>query len=121
MGYRVWHCPTARCQRRPLDAGVAAAELLSPLRPTVAVAYLIIFAGLALHRYPRCRKRLLVGHDDDPETFVREDRRFYPFFPSIAGRVRRVFDREGVRFDTRTRVVPDPHGTPPFATIPVPG
>jgi fatty-acid peroxygenase len=65
---------------------VAAVELLNVLRPTVAVAWFVAFAGHALHRWPALRERLRVGDGDFVTAFVHELRRFYPFAPFVGGR-----------------------------------
>ena len=43
--------------------------------------------------------------------FVQEVRRFFPFFPAVAGRVRETFEWRGYRFDRGTHVMLDLHGT----------
>jgi fatty-acid peroxygenase len=76
---------------RQLPAGVAGVELLNMLRPTVAVAWLGTFAGLALVRHPEHGSELA-----DPAAgrarwaFAEEVRRLTPFVPALAGRVRRT-------------------------------
>jgi fatty-acid peroxygenase len=64
-------------------------ELLNALRPTVAVAWFVTFAALALRQYPERRRKLRTdgSHGDRLEMFVQEVRRFYPFFPVVGGRV----------------------------------
>ncbi len=94
-----------------LDTSVAAVELLNVLRPTVAVAWYVTFAALALHDYPDCRRRLRSGDDEYLDMFVREVRRFYPFFPAIGGRVAEEFDWRGRRFSRGTWVLLDLYGT----------
>lgn len=89
----------------------AAVELLNVLRPTVAVARYIAFAALALHQYPTCRERLRSSDDPYLELFVQEVRRFYPFFPFAAARVRRTFTWRGYRFPKGARVLLDLYGT----------
>lgn len=93
-----------------LDERIAAVELLNILRPTVAVAYYITFLALALHSYPESRRRLHDG-EVDSEWFVQEVRRFYPFFPFVAARVREEFEWRGYRFPAGTRVLLDLYGT----------
>ena len=73
-----------------LDSQVAAVELINLLRPAVAVARYVTFAALALYQYPEYRERIRAVDGDYLEWFVQEVRRFYPFFPSVAGRVRHV-------------------------------
>jgi fatty-acid peroxygenase len=70
---------------RPLAEAVAAVELLNLLRPMVATARFVVFAALALHRYPEAREAAC-GDGEHEIAFVHEVRRFYPFFPAIGGR-----------------------------------
>ncbi|MDY0884629.1 cytochrome P450 [Dongia soli] len=84
-----------------LDTRSAAVELLNILRPTVAVAWFITFAGLALHEHPTWRDTL--RNDSNGKftiAFAQEVRRYYPFFPVIGGRVRHPFDFAGHHFAT---------------------
>lgn len=94
-----------------LDSRIAAVELLNLLRPTVAVDRFITFAALALHQHPQWRDRLRNGDDRDAELFVQEVRRFYPFFPAVAARVRSAFDWQDVHFPAGRRVLLDLYGT----------
>ena len=84
-------------QGQLLPRRVAAVELLNVLRPVVAVDQYMAFAALALHDHPAWRERV---RDDDEatENFVQEVRRYYPFFPMAAARVRRSFDWQGHHF-----------------------
>ena len=94
-----------------LDPGVAAVELLNVIRPTVAIGNFIVFAVLALARYPRWREAFADGGEDDILPFVQEVRRFYPFFPIIAGRVRDAFDWRAHAFRRDDWVMLDLYGT----------
>ena len=78
--------------------------------PVVAVDQYIAFAALALHDHPAWRERV---RDDDEATehFVQEVRRYYPFFPMAAARVRRSFDWQGHHFPKGRRVLLDLYGT----------
>jgi len=96
---------------RLLSIDVAAVELLNVLRPTVAINRFVVFAALALEENPRWRERLATGCDDDAESFVQEVRRYYPFFPMAAARVRQPFDWHGVHFPEGRVVVLDLYGT----------
>ncbi|MCE9670504.1 cytochrome P450 [Myxococcus stipitatus] len=97
---------------RPLSPRVAAVELLNLLRPIVAVARFVVFEALALHEHPRGRAQLLDANDDDAdERFVQEVRRFYPFFPFVAARVREGFTWKGYTFPRGRRVLLDLYGT----------
>ncbi len=94
-----------------LDKRIAAVDLINVLRPTVAIARYIIFAALALHEHPECRQQLQADEDNYVELFVREVRRFYPFFPFVAARVKQEFDWKGYRFPQGMRVILDLYGT----------
>ena len=94
-----------------LTPEVAAVELINVLRPTVAVAWFVVFAALALHEHPEWRERLGQGDGEELELFVQEVRRFYPFFPLIAGRVREPFAWRGHRFAHGDWVLLDLFGT----------
>lgn len=96
---------------RLLPPRIAAVELLNVLRPTVAVAVYITFVAHALHAYPEGRARLAADGEAYADLFVQEVRRFYPFFPSIAARVRHSFEWRGVRFPRGRRVMLDLFGT----------
>lgn len=94
-----------------LSPKVAAVELINVLRPTVAVARFVTFAALALHEYPECRQRLESGDEDYLTFFVQEVRRFYPFFPMMAGYIRQEFDWKGHHFAEGTWMLLDLYGT----------
>ena len=96
---------------QPLEAEIVAVELLNLLRPIVAVANYIVFAALALHENPGWRRRLAAGDDALREHFVQEVRRFYPFFPFVAGRVTEPFSWHGHRFARGDWVILDLYGT----------
>ncbi len=89
---------------------MAAVELLNVLRPVVAVARYVAFAALALHEHPEAREAV-AGDDRRSEAFVQEVRRFYPFFPVVAGVVREAYEWRGARFPEGRRVLLDLYGT----------
>lgn len=93
-----------------LAAEVAAVELINLLRPTIAIARFMTFAALALHEHPQTRERLV---DDERfrEAFVHEVRRFYPFFPAVAGIARESFQWRGFSFRRGERFILDLYGT----------
>lgn len=90
-----------------LDEPTAAVELLNILRPIVAVGRFIVFAALALHVHPRWERAFAAGKDADLHNFVNEVRRYYPFFPVIAGRATESFDALGIRFEENDLVMVD--------------
>lgn len=96
-----------------LPPDVAAVELLNILRPTVAVSVFITFVALALHEHPECRRKVESGEEDEIylDLFVNEVRRFYPFFPAVAARVREDFEWRGYHFPKGRRVLLDLYGT----------
>ncbi|TDC83129.1 cytochrome P450 [Micromonospora sp. KC606] len=95
---------------RRLPRRIAAVELLNVLRPTVAVDRYVAFAALALHDHPAWADRVRTS-DEATEWFVQEVRRYYPFFPVAAARVRHAFDWQGHHFPAGCRVLLDLYGT----------
>lgn len=118
------HAPLSRSHRTPLEAialhrnengqvlpsKVAAIELLNILRPTVAVGRFITFAALALHNYPQYRGKLRDGGETWRQMFTMEVRRFYPFFPLVAGKALYAFDWQGYHIEEDAWVMLDMHG-----------
>ncbi|NAZ86444.1 cytochrome P450, partial [Kineococcus indalonis] len=102
---------------RPLDERTAAVELLNVLRPTVAVAWLVAQAAVALHGSPRWRHAVAAAATGGPEAsptavaVAHEVRRRYPFVPALATRLRRDAQVGGHRLRTGDRVVLDVVGT----------
>jgi fatty-acid peroxygenase len=94
-----------------LPVEIAAVELLNILRPTVAIARFMIFGALALHEHPEHSKAIAQNDDALLEMFAQEVRRFYPFFPQIAARVRHDFQWKGYPFPQGRRVILDLYGT----------
>ncbi|WP_205879125.1 cytochrome P450 [Leptolyngbya sp. BC1307] len=94
-----------------MDKKIAAVEIINVLRPTVAIARYATFAALALHEHPEYRQQLRDGNNDDRELFTQEVRRFYPFFPFAAARVKQAFDWQDFHFPAGRRVLLDLYGT----------
>jgi fatty-acid peroxygenase len=94
-----------------LDVKSAAVELLNVLRAVVAVARFIVFAAKALHEHPEARRRIAAADTAYLDNFVQEVRRLSPFFPFIAGRVRRPFEWTGYSFPKGRWVIFDLYGT----------
>ena len=97
----------ARLTREDLDVRAAAVELLNFVRPIVAVSVYMVFVAHALHQNPEAQPR----GPEATERFVQEVRRFYPFAPAVAARVKRDFDWAGIRFAKGRRVLLDLYGT----------
>jgi fatty-acid peroxygenase len=100
---------------RPLDARLAAVELINVVRPTVAISWFITFAAGALHDHPHMRDRLArepVGTDAGAyaDQFMQEVRRFFPFTPFLGGRARRPFEWLGEPIAPGTLVLLDVYG-----------
>ncbi|WP_114167161.1 cytochrome P450 [Exiguobacterium sp. TNDT2] len=93
-----------------LPADVVAVEVINILRPTVAVSVYVLFTVLALHQFPEARARLAYS-ETESTWFVQEVRRFYPFFPVTAARVKRDFEWDGFAFEAGTLVLLDLYGT----------
>ena len=92
-----------------LEHHTAAVELLNVLRPTVAVAVYMVLVALALEQYGGRKAREPMS-EVEGDWFVQEVRRYYPFFPAVAARVRRSFTWRGFRFEQGQRVLLDLHG-----------
>ncbi|WP_432577604.1 cytochrome P450 [Kineococcus arenarius] len=102
---------------RPLDERTAAVELLNVLRPTVAVAWLVAQAAVALHGEPRWRHAVAAARTGGPDAsgtavaVAHEVRRRYPFVPALATRLRRDAEVAGHRLRAGDRIVLDVVGT----------
>ncbi|GGP87653.1 cytochrome P450 [Saccharothrix coeruleofusca] len=94
----------------PLEPRLAAVELLNVVRPTAAVAWFVMFAGHALHRWPEHRERLRGGDRAFAEAFVHELRRFYPFAPFLGGRAVRDLHLRGEAIPRGSLVLLDVFG-----------
>jgi fatty-acid peroxygenase len=96
---------------RRLTTSVAGVELLNILRPTVAVAYFVEFAMLAMAREPELAAGLAAADDPTLEAFAHEVRRYFPFVPALAARARRPVPWRGATIPAGERVVLDVYGT----------
>ncbi|WDH76413.1 cytochrome P450 [Exiguobacterium marinum] len=93
-----------------LPEEVVAVEVLNILRPTVAISVYILFTVLALHQFPNETEQVRQGMLTKTE-FVQEVRRFYPFFPVAAARVKSDFEWNGYTFPEGTLTLLDLYGT----------
>jgi fatty-acid peroxygenase len=96
---------------RLLDERLAAVELLNILRPSVAISVYVTFAALALHQHAEYQERLRQGGPQLLEAFVREVRRYYPFSPFVAAKVKESFEWKGLVFPQGRRTLLDIYGT----------
>ncbi|MCE3254679.1 MAG: cypC [Rickettsiaceae bacterium] len=94
-----------------LKSKIAAVELLNVLRPTVAISVFILQTAHALYKNPKWREKIKNGNGKLLEIFTQEVRRFYPFFPAVAARVREDFNWEDFNFKKGTRAMLDIYGT----------
>ncbi|WP_432560909.1 cytochrome P450 [Kineococcus sp. SYSU DK003] len=102
-----------------LDERTAAVELLNVVRPTVAVAWLVTQAAVALQHDSggpcwRDLVRTAAGSDRAQEFAVavaHEVRRRHPFVPALAAKLRRGSVVEGTRLRAGDRLVLDVVGT----------
>ncbi|RUO25580.1 cytochrome P450 [Aliidiomarina minuta] len=94
-----------------LDVETVAVEILNLLRPTVANAVWITFAGLAVHDYPQEVEEVRNGGSQKLLYFCQEIRRFYPFFPFTVAQVRHHFEWNGCIFEEGTLTLLDLYGT----------
>jgi len=99
-----------------LDLRTAAVEILNVLRPTVAIAWYVVFAALALHQHPGAREKILretTGQHAGSYTdaFMQEVRRFFPFTPYLGARTRTSFTWKGYEFPRGALVLLDVYGT----------
>lgn len=90
-----------------LPRSVAAVELINVVRPTVAVAWYVAFAALAV---PAWRTRVLAS-PADLHAFCLEVRRYFPITPVLGARARLDFSWHGHRFRRGQLVLLDVYGT----------
>ncbi|WP_231953550.1 cytochrome P450 [Actinoplanes derwentensis] len=93
-----------------LDPRTAAVELLNIVRPAIAVAWFVAFAGHAMDMWPRHQSRLRAGDDEYTKAFAHEVRRFYPFVPFLGGQATRDLFFQGEPIPAGTLVLLDVYG-----------
>ena len=94
-----------------LSLRVAAVEVLNILRALVAVGRYVMLCALALHQRPEWLDRVRGAPEPIQFSFAEEVRRFYPFFPAVAGKVRRPFNHRGHEFSQGDWMVLDLHAS----------
>ncbi|WP_030244746.1 cytochrome P450 [Streptomyces sp. NRRL S-455] len=95
---------------RLLDPHTAAVELINVIRPTVAVAWFVSYAGHALRSRPGIRERLKGDDLSYAVAFAHELRRFYPFAPFVGGRAVTDLEWQGEPIPSGTMVLLDVFG-----------
>ena len=95
----------------PVDARTCGVELINVLRPITAVSRYIVYAAMALERYPAWRERFAGGEDGEIEPFVEEVRRLYPFFPVVGAVARAPFEWAGREWEKGQWFLLDLYGT----------
>ncbi|MBP3950714.1 cytochrome P450 [Bacillus suaedae] len=103
-----WHRDT---NGELVDEKIVAVELINLLRPIVAISVYICFTALAIHHYPEEVEKLKTGDQEHLKRFVQEVRRYYPFFPFTAARVKDDFTWGGYEFEKGTLTLLDLYGT----------
>lgn len=93
----------------PLET--AAVDVLNILRPITAISIYCCFTGLAVHQYPEEAEKLRSGDKNKLQQFVQEVRRFYPFFPFQAAKVKEDFIWNGYEFKKGTLTLLDIYGS----------
>lgn len=94
-----------------LGTETAAVEVINLLRPIVAIAIFINFLALAVHHHPEEKEKVQSSDEKYAEMFVQEVRRFYPFFPFVAGLVKKDFTWNDYHFEEGTLTLLDLYGT----------
>lgn len=92
-----------------LPTRVAAVELINVVRPTVATAWYVSFAAVALHEHPQWRT--LVQQPAMARAFAQEVRRFFPFAPFLGALARTQFRWRGQTVPAGRMVLLDVYGT----------
>ncbi|MFL6178784.1 MAG: cytochrome P450 [Actinomycetes bacterium] len=91
----------------------AATELVNIVRPTIAIAYFAVFGAHALGSFadPQMRQTMATGDERMLRAFEHEVRRWYPFAPLLAGRLRRTYSIDDVTLRPGSWMVLDIRGT----------
>ena len=98
----------------PLPLETATDDLLSLLRPVVAVAVFVVFLAHALAIHPEVRARAAISGADgraERHRLVQEVRRLYPFFPMVGAITTDTSEFGGFRIPEGVRLILDIHGT----------
>ncbi|NLY79827.1 MAG: cytochrome P450 [Lysinibacillus sp.] len=93
-----------------LHRETVAVEIINILRPIVAISIYMCFIVMALAQFPHERVKLKKT-SDYAHFFIQEIRRYYPFFPFVAAKVKAEFTWNGYTFKEGTLVLLDIYGT----------
>lgn len=94
-----------------LDKSIVAVEILNLLRPMVAITVYICFTAHAVYFNKEEADKLKNNDSERLHWFMQEVRRFYPFFPFTAARVKDNFSWRGYEFEEGTLTLLDLYGT----------
>ncbi|SEH90114.1 fatty-acid peroxygenase [Halobacillus karajensis] len=94
---------------QPLDARIAAVEVLNVIRPLVAISKFIAFGSVALHEHPQIQKQVALD-EEYLFMFTQEVRRFYPFVPFLGARANQDFTWQQYNFKKGQLVLLDVYG-----------
>ncbi|KGR79244.1 cytochrome P450 [Ureibacillus manganicus] len=94
-----------------LDPSIVVVELLNVYRPMVAIAVYINFVALALIEHPDEIEKLKNADEKYTYMFIDEVRRYYPFFPFIAAKVKEDFTWRDYKIEKGTLAYLDIYGT----------
>lgn len=96
---------------KKLSTHTAAVELSNAFRPLIAAANFLAFGVIALHEHPEEKDKIRENKDNYMQMFTQEVRRFYPFAPAMAARVKKNFEWHGYTFKKNRLVILDLFGT----------
>ena len=95
----------------PMDARLAAIDLMNVIRPLVAINRFVAFGTLAMYEFPKERTKVAQNEDDYVYKFIQEVRRFYPFVPYLPGKAGKDIEFRGYEIKKDTFMVLDVYGT----------
>ncbi|CAM5219220.1 Fatty-acid peroxygenase OS=Ureibacillus acetophenoni OX=614649 GN=SAMN05877842_108130 PE=4 SV=1 [Ureibacillus acetophenoni] len=94
-----------------LDPSVVVVEMLNIYRPIVAISVYIAFVAHALIQHPDEYEKLKNADEKYTYMFIDEVRRFYPFFPFVAAKVKQDFTWRDYQIKKDTLAYLDLYGT----------
>ncbi len=94
-----------------LDPSIVVVEMMNIYRPIVAISVYINFVALALIQHPDEIDKLKNGDEKYTYMFIDEVRRYYPFFPFVAAKVKEDFTWRDYKIEKDTLAFLDLYGT----------